>query len=69
MPRSGQDREAGSSSSAATDRQRTRRAWRINRRCCFAQKPACGACPVAALCPAYGEGPTNPTIATTLIKT
>jgi len=26
------------------------------RRVCHARRPACGACPVAALCPAYGEG-------------
>jgi endonuclease-3 len=38
------------------------------RRCCFAKKPACGACPVADLCPAYGEGPTDPAIAAALVK-
>lgn len=26
------------------------------RRTCHARKPACGACPVARLCPSYGEG-------------
>lgn len=39
------------------------------RRICHARKPACGACPVAALCPAYGEGPTDPMLAGKLVKT
>ena len=39
------------------------------RRICFARKPACGACPLARLCPAYGEGPTDPVIAAALVKT
>lgn len=39
------------------------------RRICHARKPACGACPVAALCPAYGEGPTDPAVAGELVKT
>ena len=30
------------------------------RRICHARRPACGACPLAALCPAYGEGETRP---------
>lgn len=30
------------------------------RRVCNARKPACGACTLAAQCPAYGEGPTEP---------
>ena len=30
------------------------------RRCCHAQKPACGACPVARWCPSYGAGPDRP---------
>lgn len=38
------------------------------RRCCFARRPACGACPVADWCPAFGEGPTDPVIAAKLIK-
>jgi endonuclease-3 len=38
------------------------------RRCCFAKRPACGACPVAGLCPAYGEGPTDPAVAAALVK-
>lgn len=29
------------------------------RRCCKARRPACGACPIARLCPSYGEGPTD----------
>lgn len=37
------------------------------RRCCHAKKPACGACPVAALCPSYGEGPTDPVVAARLL--
>ncbi|CAB4703027.1 MAG: endonuclease III [Actinobacteria bacterium] len=39
------------------------------RRICHAQKPACGACPVARWCPAYGEGPTDPVAAAALVKT
>lgn len=38
------------------------------RRICHARKPACGACPVAALCPSYGEGPTDPDVAGRLVK-
>ena len=30
------------------------------RRTCHAKKPACGACPVAAWCPSYGIGETDP---------
>lgn len=33
------------------------------RRCCKARRPACGVCPVARLCPSYGEGPTDPVVA------
>jgi endonuclease III/8-oxo-dGTP pyrophosphatase MutT (NUDIX family) len=29
------------------------------RRICHSRKPACGACPIAPLCPAYGEGETD----------
>ena len=39
------------------------------RRICHSQKPACGACPVAKLCPAYGAGPTDPEVAAKLVKT
>jgi endonuclease III len=38
------------------------------RRCCSARRPACGACPVAALCPAYGIGETDPVRAERLLK-
>jgi len=38
------------------------------RRRCHARKPACGACPIARLCPSYGEGPTDPVIAAALVK-
>ncbi|MEU8921112.1 endonuclease III [Kitasatospora sp. NPDC048545] len=38
------------------------------RRICHARKPACGACPVAPLCPAYGEGETDPEKARALLK-
>ncbi len=39
------------------------------RRICHAKKPACGACPIARLCPSYGEGPTDPVVAAALVKT
>jgi endonuclease III len=39
------------------------------RRCCHAQKPACGACPVARWCPSYGAGPTDPVTAAKLLRT
>ncbi len=39
------------------------------RRVCHSTKPACGACPVARWCPAYGEGPTDPEVAAKLVKT
>ncbi len=38
------------------------------RRTCHARTPACGACPVATLCPSYGVGETDPTRAAKLIK-
>ncbi len=38
------------------------------RRICHARKPACGACPIAPLCPAYGEGETDPDKAKKLLK-
>jgi endonuclease-3 len=38
------------------------------RRMCHARNPACGVCPVARLCPAYGEGPTDPATAAKLVK-
>lgn len=39
------------------------------RRCCHARKPACGACPLARWCPAYGTGPTDPDVAAALVTT
>ncbi|HET9423398.1 MAG TPA: endonuclease III [Nocardioides sp.] len=42
--------------------------WHGRRRC-HAQKPACGACPVARWCPAFGTGPTDPETAAKLVKT
>jgi endonuclease-3 len=38
------------------------------RRICHARRPACGACPVAALCPSYGDGETDPAKARKLLK-
>jgi endonuclease III len=38
------------------------------RRICHARKPACGSCPIARLCPAYGEGPTDAAAAAKLVK-
>lgn len=38
------------------------------RRICHSRKPACGACPIAPLCPAYGEGETDPEKARKLLK-
>lgn len=41
--------------------------WHGRRRC-HARRPACGACPLAPLCPSYGEGPTDPAVAETLVR-
>lgn len=38
------------------------------RRACHSRRPACGACPLARLCPSYGEGPTDPAVAEKLLK-
>ena len=38
------------------------------RRCCHARNPACGACPVARLCPSFGEGETDPKKAAKLVR-
>ena len=38
------------------------------RRVCHARKPACGACVLAADCPSYGTGPTDPALAAPLVK-
>jgi len=42
--------------------------WHGRRRC-HAKKPACGACPLARLCPSNGLGPTDPIEAEKLVKT
>jgi endonuclease-3 len=41
--------------------------WHGRRRC-HAKKPACGACPLAALCPSFGIGETDPAKAAVLVK-
>jgi endonuclease III len=41
--------------------------WHGRRRC-HARTPACGACPLARTCPAYGAGPTDPEAAQKLVK-
>ncbi|TFH71961.1 endonuclease III [Cellulomonas sp. HD19AZ1] len=38
------------------------------RRTCFARRPACGACPVASLCPSAGIGETDPVRAEAMLK-
>jgi endonuclease-3 len=38
------------------------------RRTCHSRRPACGACPVASLCPSYGIGETDPAAAAKLVK-
>jgi endonuclease-3 len=38
------------------------------RRICHARRPACGVCPLAALCPSYGTGPTDPAQAEKLVR-
>lgn len=38
------------------------------RRVCHSRRPACGACPVASLCPSYGEGEVDPVKAARLVK-
>jgi endonuclease-3 len=42
--------------------------WHGRRRC-HARKPACGACPLARSCPAFGTGPTDPEVAAKLVTT
>lgn len=42
--------------------------WHGRRRC-HARKPACGACPLARTCPAFGTGPTDPEVAAKLVTT
>jgi endonuclease-3 len=41
--------------------------WHGRRRC-HARNPACGVCPVARYCPAYGEGETDPVKAAKLVR-
>ncbi|CAB4832096.1 unannotated protein [freshwater metagenome] len=38
------------------------------RRICHSRKPACGACPMAKLCPSVGIGEMNPELARALVK-
>ena len=38
------------------------------RRTCFARRPACGACPIAALCPSAGIGEVDPVRAAAMLK-
>lgn len=38
------------------------------RRICHSRRPACGACPVARLCPSFGEGPIDEVTAGKLVK-
>ena len=38
------------------------------RRICHSRKPACGACPMAILCPSVGIGEMNPELARALVK-
>jgi endonuclease-3 len=38
------------------------------RRVCHARTPACGACPLAQLCPSFGVGQTDPVRAARLVK-
>ncbi len=38
------------------------------RRVCHSRKPACGACPIAKLCPSYGIGEVEPVKAKRLVK-
>jgi endonuclease-3 len=38
------------------------------RRICHSRKAACGACPIAQLCPSYGAGETDPAKAQKLLK-
>ena len=38
------------------------------RRICHARRPACGACPISALCPSFGEGELDPERARGLLR-
>jgi endonuclease III len=39
------------------------------RRVCHSRRPACGACPIATLCPSFGEGEIDQAKAAKLVKT
>jgi endonuclease-3 len=39
------------------------------RRICHSRKPACGACPLAKLCPSFGIGEVDKVKAMALVKT
>lgn len=41
--------------------------WHGRRRC-HARNPACGVCPVARLCPSFGQGPVDPAVAAKLVR-
>jgi endonuclease-3 len=38
------------------------------RRMCHARRPACGVCPLAPLCPSFGEGPADEKTASKLVR-
>ncbi|HUZ37686.1 MAG TPA: endonuclease III [Streptosporangiaceae bacterium] len=38
------------------------------RRMCHARRPACGVCPLARLCPSFGEGPVDQKVARALVR-
>ncbi|GAA1150945.1 endonuclease III [Nesterenkonia lutea] len=38
------------------------------RRICHARRPACGACPIASLCPSFGAGEVDPEAAAALLR-
>lgn len=38
------------------------------RRFCHSRRPACGVCPLASMCPSFGEGPTDEQTAAKLVK-
>lgn len=38
------------------------------RRVCHSQRPACGACVLADVCPSFGEGETDPALAADLVR-
>ena len=67
-PREGRGRPAWSCSPRRTGRLMSHRVIWHGRRRCHARRPACGACPVARWCPAFGEGPTDPDEAARLVK-